>query len=173
MAKTKTDVLDNEAQDQTGWSREQVAQSLIQRHSAVGAAAGFVPIPGGDVFGISASALNMIKRLSDLYEVPFTRQAALNVIMTLASGAAPMALKATAASMLKAVPGVGTFAGTAAMPVLGGASVYAIGQVMVKHFESGGDLLNIDARQAKEYFRAELEKQRHGKAATGKAAAAS
>ncbi|QDT12904.1 YcjF family protein [Planctomycetes bacterium K23_9] len=142
------------------WNREQVAQSLVRQHCAAGAASGFIPVPGGDVIGISASALNMIKRLSDLYEVKFTREAGLNVIMALASAAVPLALKATAASLVKSIPGVGTYAGAAAMSTLGGTSVFAIGQVMIRHYESGGDLLNLDAKKAKEYFREHFAKEK-------------
>lgn len=61
--------------------------------------------------------------------------------------------------MLKAIPGVGTYAGMASMPLLGGATVYAIGQVMIRHYESGGNLLNLDAHGAKEYFRQQLAQQ--------------
>ena len=155
-----------EAEDQSGWSREQVAQSIVQRHAAAATAAGFIPVPLGDIAGISATALNMIKRLSDLYEVGFSREAGLNVITTLVSGATPFALKATAIGMLKAVPGVGTYAGMASMPLLGGATVYAIGQVMIRHYESGGNLLNLDAKGAKEYFREQLA-QRQAEKASG------
>ena len=155
MATTKPLIDDQDATEatQAGWTREQVAQSIINRHAVAGAGAGFIPIPGGDLLGISASALNLLKRLSDLYKVGFSRELALNVIMTLLSGAAPVALKATAVSMLKAIPGVGTFAGVATMPLLGGSSVYAVGHVMLRHYESGGDLLSFDAAKAKECFR--------------------
>lgn len=153
-----------EVEDQTGWSRQQVAQSLVRRHAAAATAAGFIPVPLGDVTGISATALNLIKRLSDLYEVGFSREAGLNIITTLASGATPLALKGTAISMLKAIPGVGTYAGLASMPVLGGAVVYSTGQVMIRHYESGGNLLNLDAKGAREYFREQLSQQRDAKA---------
>lgn len=160
VAEPLTDDQEATQAPQQGWTREQVAQSIINRHSAIGAGVGLIPLPAGDAFAISATALNLVKRLSDLYEVPFTRQAALNVIISLLSGVAPLALYGTAVSMLKVLPGIGTFAGVAVMPLLGGASVYAVGQVMLRHYESGGDLLNVDAAQAKKYFREMYAKKR-------------
>ena len=169
MANEVLDELDQnenvETEDQTGWTREEVAQSLVRRHAAAATAAGFIPVPLGDVAGISATALNLIKRLSDLYEVGFSREAGLNVITTLVSGATPFVLKGTVISMLKAIPGVGTYAGMASMPILGGATVYAIGQVMIRHYESGGNLLNLDAKGARDYFREQLAQQQEAKAA--------
>ena len=53
------------------------------------------------------------------------------------------------ASLIKAIPGVGTFVGIAAMSATSGASTYAVGQVAISQFESGGSLEDIDLDKAK------------------------
>jgi len=135
------------------WPRERVAESLVNRHAALAAGVGFIPVLGVDIAALTGIQLNLINRLCQLYGVEFTRQAGLNVIVSLMAGTLPVALLSTTYSILKAVPVLGQFAGSAAMAVNSGAVVYALGRVMIRHFERGGDLLNFDAKQARAYFR--------------------
>jgi uncharacterized protein (DUF697 family) len=58
----------------------------------------------------------------------------------------------TIASFLKIVPGLGCVAGAVALPVVAGASTYALGRVFVQHYESGGSLIDLDREKAKAYF---------------------
>ena len=56
------------------------------------------------------------------------------------------------ASIIKAIPGIGTVIGGVSMSVMSGASTYAVAQVAIQHFESGGNLLNIDLSAAKSAY---------------------
>jgi hypothetical protein len=60
--------------------------------------------------------------------------------------------------MLKALPGIGTLIGGISMTIMSGASTYAVAQVAMKHFESGGDFLNFDLDTAKKIYDEEFEK---------------
>ena len=60
-------------------------------------------------------------------------------------------------SLLKALPLVGTFAGTISMSLFSGATTYAIGQVFIRHFELGGTLLDCDVNKMKAYFEEQFE----------------
>jgi uncharacterized protein (DUF697 family) len=142
------------------WDRKRVAMSLVNRHAAMAAGAGLIPVVAVDVVALTGIELNLIKRLCDLYGVKFTRQLGLNIVASLLAGTVPVALLTMTASFVKLIPGLGQLAGSAAMAVNGGAIIYAIGCVMVRHFESGGDLLNFDAKQAKVYFKQQVEAQR-------------
>ncbi len=145
---------------QQPWDRKRVAMSLVNRHAAMAAGTGLIPVPAVDVVALTGIELNLIKRLCDLYGVKFTRQLGLNIAASLVAGTVPVALMTMTASFVKLIPGLGTVAGSAAMAVNGGAIIYAIGSVMVRHFESGGDLLNFDAKQAKAYFKQQVEEHR-------------
>jgi uncharacterized protein (DUF697 family) len=140
--------------------RKRVAMSLVNRHAAMAAGTGLIPVVAMDVVALTGIELNLIKRLCDLYGIKFTRQLGLNIAASLLAGTVPVALLTMTASFVKLLPVVGQIAGSAAMAVNGGAIVYAIGCVMVKHFESGGDLLNFDAKQVKAYFKQQVEAQR-------------
>lgn len=138
---------------QSGWTRKRVAESIVKRRAALAAGVGFIPVIGFDVAALTGVGLDLINQLCMLYGVKFSKQAGLNVIVSLMAGALPAALLTTTLSMLKAIPFVGQLAGATAMSVNSAAIVYALGMVMVRHFESGGDLLNFDAPQAKTYFK--------------------
>jgi uncharacterized protein (DUF697 family) len=84
----------------------------------------------------------------------------LNIVVSLLAGMVPVALLTMTASFVKVIPGLGQLTGSAAMAINGGAIVYALGRVMVRHFESGGNLLNFDAEKAKAYFRQQVEAKR-------------
>ena len=60
-------------------------------------------------------------------------------------------------SLVKAIPVVGALAGAPAMVAVSGASAWARGNVFIRHFESGGTLLDFDAEKAKEYYKAQFE----------------
>jgi len=142
------------------WDRKRVAMSLVNRHAAMAAGTGLIPVVVLDIVALTGIELNLIKRLCELYDVKFTRQLGLNILVSLLAGTVPVALLTMTASLVKVIPGLGQLAGSAAMAVNGGAIIYALGRVMVRHFESGGDLLNFDAKKAKAYFRQHVEAQR-------------
>jgi len=50
------------------------------------------------------------------------------------------------------------------LPAVAGASTYAVGQVFIQHFESGGTFLDFDPEKVKGYFAEQFEK---GKLAVG------
>jgi hypothetical protein len=85
-----------------------------------------------------------------------------------------------AASLAKAVPFFGSTLGYLTLPLLGGASTYAVGRVFLQHFESGGTFLTFDPEQVRDYFAEQFEagklmvakqKQRDPQAADAKAGA--
>jgi hypothetical protein len=69
----------------------------------------------------------------------------------------PTSTAMTLASLAKAVPGLGTATGMISVSLLGGATTYAIGSVFAQHFESGGTLLDFDAKKMRAYFSTKLE----------------
>ena len=43
------------------------------------------------------------------------------------------------------------------MPVINGATTYAVGKVFTQHFESGGTFLTFDAAKVREYFETQFK----------------
>ena len=66
-------------------------------------------------------------------------------------------LRGVAASAVKLIPLVGSLSGMLALPIVAGASTYALGKVFVVHFETGGTLLDFDPEKTREYFAAKYK----------------
>lgn len=129
------------------------ANDIIKNHVGFSLGAGFVPFPGADLLAVSAVQLNMLRQLAKLYNVPFFDTLGKNVVSAIAgSGVARLG-----ASLVKAIPGVGTVIGEMSMPVLSGASTYALGKVVANHFQKGGTLEDLDFKTAKAEYTDEME----------------
>ncbi|RLC10806.1 MAG: GTPase, partial [Deltaproteobacteria bacterium] len=57
-----------------------------------------------------------------------------------------------AASLTKFVPAAGMTLGVVSMPIVAGATTYAIAKVFVQHFASGGTFLSFDPEMVKDYY---------------------
>lgn len=133
---------------------DKTADNIIINHVFFSLGAGLVPVPFLDMAAVTVVQLDMLKQLSRLYDVPFGEESGKSLISAIAGGAAAR----VGASMVKAIPVVGTFLGGVSMSVLSGASTYATGQVFKRHFSSGGDLTNVDIKKAKKIFEEAFEK---------------
>lgn len=128
------------------------ADAVISRHVWASMGVGLIPIPGADLAGLLGVQLKMIKSLTDIYEVPFVEEAVKKILTALGgqfllARAAPLL-----GSLIKFIPVIGQGIGTVGMPMICGASTYASGKVLVRHFESGGDLLNFEPEKEKDYY---------------------
>lgn len=135
-------------------SREQAANTVISKYTGWAAGSGVIPFPFWDVAAIAAVEIKMVNELLDIYDKPFSESKARSIISILIGSLSPQLLfGATATSLFKFVPGVGHVLASMTMPMLAAASAYAVGQVMVSHLKTGGDLSDFDADAAKGEFK--------------------
>ena len=139
------------------------ADDIIRNHLAFAASAALLPIPIADFAAVSAVQLNMLRQLASLYRVNFVDVLGRNIIAALAGGG----IARVGASLIKAIPGVGTMIGEFTMPALSAASTYALGQVVASHFNKGGTFEDFDLKSAKQKYNEEIK---NGKQAAKEAA---
>ena len=126
---------------------------VIRHHVYTSMAVGLVPLPIVDFLGVAGIQLNLIRKLAKMYDVKFSKGTVKNILASLIGGAVPMAISPPlAASFVKSVPLVGQSVGTVTMPIVSGASTYAIGKVFIRHFASGGTFLTFDTEKVKDYY---------------------
>lgn len=147
-----------EAPETTPAQRLEVATKLVDRFALWGGVGGLVPIPVIDVAAVAGIQLQMLRRLSQIYNVPFSENGGKALIAALAGTMIPATSGIGAASMLKAVPVLGTIASGFVMPALSAGATYAIGKAFVQHFESGGTLLDFNPPDYREFIKAQKEK---------------
>ena len=140
---------------------EKNALDLVRKHMWMSMGAGLIPIPFVDWAAVSGVQMKMLAALSDLYEIPFRKSIGKATIASLGGFILPHAMAfGWIGSMIKLIPGVGVLAGTPAMGLFAGAYTWALGNVFIQHFESGGTFLTFDAEKVRKYFQAQFEEGR-------------
>ncbi len=135
-------------------SKKQKADKIVRQHVLWALGGGLVPIPLLDIVAVTAIQMDMLKQLSDLYEVDYSKSKG----KAFASALTGSTFASIGASVIKAIPGIGTVVGGLSMSALSGASTYAIGHVAINHFEASGNLLNVDLKWAKKAYDEAFEK---------------
>ncbi|HXZ22042.1 MAG TPA: YcjF family protein [Pseudolabrys sp.] len=142
-----------EATADTPETREQMASKLVERFALWSGIAGLIPVPVVDVFAVGGLQIQMVRRISQIYDVEFSENRGKALIASLAGSMIPATSGIGAASVLKAVPIVGTIAGGFVMPVLSAGATYAIGKAFIQHFATGGTLLDFNPPDYREFIR--------------------
>ncbi|HNL06752.1 MAG TPA: DUF697 domain-containing protein [Chitinophagales bacterium] len=135
-------------------SKKEQAQKVVQNHMLFAGGAGLVPLPGLDLIAVTAVQIEMLRQLSNLYGKDFSENQIKNYISAITGGLVARA----GASALKGIPVVGQLLGSATMAITSSATTYAIGQVFVTHYESGGSNEDFDVETFKKMYEQELKK---------------
>ena len=138
-------------------SREQVASKLVDRFAIWSGVAGLVPLPVVDVLAVGALQVQMLRRLSQIYNIEFSENRGKALIAALAGCMIPATSGMGAASALKAIPVINILAAGFVMPVLSAGATFAIGKAFIQHFESGGTLLDFNPPDYREFVKAQKE----------------
>jgi len=145
------------ATEMTDERRHELASKMVDRFSLWGGAAGLIPVPLVDVAAVGAVQLQLLRRLSQLYGVPFSENMGKSVLASLVGSIIPATSGMGVTSALKGVPIIGLLS-TLAMPALSAGATYAIGKAFIEHFRSGGTFLDFNPPDYKEFIKAQKEK---------------
>ena len=133
--------------------RDTAAQKIVEKHIWYAAGAGLIPVPLVDMAAITGINLNMIKALSAHYGVEFKEDRGKAIVGALAGGLSTglLAQNPAATGILRAIPLVGQTIASLGMSAFGGALTYAVGQVFVQHYATGGTMLDFDLAKARTF----------------------
>lgn len=139
------------------------AERIVNGYLGWSSGAGLIPIPGLDLAGIFAVQLKMLDDLSKLYEVPFSKNLAKELVGTLIGSGGAVALTVPATSLIKFVPFIGHLASVFTEPAAAAAATYALGRVFIVHFESGGTFLDFNPTEVAKFYNEQMAAARAGK----------
>jgi len=163
--------IDSLTTETTDEGRDEAASKLVDRFSLWSGAAGLIPLPIVDIVAVGGVQLEMLRRLSDIYGVPFVENRGKSLIASLAGSLLPASTATTTAmgvtSALKSIPGIGTAISAFTMPVFSAGATYVIGKVFIQHFASGGTLLDFNPPDYREFIKAQKEKWNSRSTASG------
>ena len=135
--------------------RLEKANKIINAYVLASVPAGLIPLPVIDIAAVSGVQLLMLKQIAKIYDYPLNETSGKAIVTALAGGS----LSRIGASLIKAIPVVGTIIGEASMAVLSGASTYAMGQVFLKYVQSGNATPEgFDIAAAKKQYDTEFER---------------
>src|SRR5579864_2971536 len=152
-----SDVTSADAIEAASNSLRARAASLVERYSLWSAVAGLFPIPFVDLAAVGGVQIQMLRRISKIYGVPFSENRGKALVTSLAGSIIPASSGIGAASIVKSMPIVGTAVGAIVMPTLSAGATYAIGMTFIQHFASGGTLLDFDSSKYREFMKAQKE----------------
>src|SRR6185369_8260606 len=92
-----------------------LATKLVDRYTLYAGGAGLIPIPAADIAAVAAVQLQLVRKLSEIYGVPFSENLGKSLIASLAGVAIPSSTAGAVGSALKAVPVIGTGIGAMTM----------------------------------------------------------
>jgi uncharacterized protein (DUF697 family) len=146
------------ATETTPEQRAEMAGKLVERFAIWSGVAGLLPLPVVDVVAVGGLQVQMLRRISQIYEVPFSENTGKALIAALAGSLIPASSGIGAASSLKFVPIMGPLAAAFVMPALSAGATYAIGKAFIQHFASGGTLLDFNPPDYREFIKAQKAK---------------
>jgi uncharacterized protein (DUF697 family) len=139
-------------------ARDGRASQLVDRLSLWSGAAGLIPVPLVDIAAVGGVQLHMLRRLSDIYGIPFSENRGKSILTSLAGALIPASAATTMGSFMKGLPGMGTVIGALTMPVVSAGATWVIGKVFIQHFASGGTLLDFNPPDYREFIKTQREK---------------
>lgn len=124
--------------------RRAMAERMVQRFSLWSGAAGAIPLPFVDMVTVGAVQMQMLHRLSQIYDVPFSENRGKSILAMMAGMMIPTTSGMGMISLIKGIPVAGTVVSVMAMPTLSVGATYTIGMAFIEHFATGGTLLNFE-----------------------------
>lgn len=148
----KKKVMNNDPQKDT---QAKHAETVIRNHVIWSMGAGLIPVLIADIFAVSALQLDMIRQLCKVYNIDFEETRGKAIVTSLTSSTLA---RLGARSLVKLIPGVGSYLGGVTVSIFAGASTYALGEVFKAHFNSGGTILDFDPERVRKYYADKFEK---------------
>ena len=146
------------ATDMTDARRDEVASQLVDRLALWSGAAGLIPVPVVDLAAVGGVQLYMLRRLAEIYGVPFSENRGKSVLASLAGAVIPFTTATTVGGLAKFFPVIGTAIGQLTMAGVSAPATWVIGKVFIQHFASGGTLLDFNPPDYREFIKAQREK---------------
>ena len=135
-----------------------LSEPIIKRHVIFAMGAGFIPVPVLDIAAVTAIQLDMIKQLCKVYGQDYSETSGKAFVGALTSTTLARMTAHTVGSIFKVIPVIGSALGGATVAAFSGATTYAIGQVVARHFDTGGSILDFDSDDLKEFYEEQVEK---------------
>ncbi len=128
------------------------AHTIVRNHTFGAISIAIIPIPFIDLATLLGIQIKMLRVLAEKYEINFSENKVKSLVLPLLSSTLTMTGTIVFSSLIKIIPGIGQASGMVSFSILAGAMTYAVGEVFIEHFESGGTFLDFDIEKQKVRF---------------------
>ena len=146
------------ATEMSNVERDELASRLVDRLSLWSGAAGLIPLPLVDTATVGGIQLHMLRRLSEIYGVPFSENRGKSILGSIVGAMIPSTTSTAASSLIKFLPGIGTAIGQLTMAAVSAPTTWILGKVFIQHFASGGTLLDFNPPDYREFIKTQKER---------------
>jgi len=146
------------ATEMSNVERDELASRLVDRLSLWSGAAGLIPLPLVDTATVGGIQLHMLRRLSEIYGVPFSENRGKSILGSIVGAMIPSTTSTAASSLIKFLPGIGTAIGQLTMAAVSAPATWILGKVFIQHFASGGTLLDFNPPDYREFIKTQKER---------------
>ncbi|HIE59253.1 MAG TPA: DUF697 domain-containing protein [Hydrogenothermaceae bacterium] len=135
------------------------ANRTVKIHSIISGGLGVIPLPPLSVAMIIANNLKMLHKLSRTYGVKYRKDIGKEAISSFLVGCGTVSISGRLIWAIGTVaPITAPIVSVVTIPIFATSATYAIGQIFIQHFESGGTFLSFDPEKVRGHY-AELFKK--------------
>lgn len=116
--------------------KEKESDQIINEHVGFSLLAGAIPVPLLDIAAVTAIQVDMLRQLAKKYEIDFQDEAGKSIVTSIIGTTFGTSIGRAGASVVKAIPGIGTILGITTQAALSGVTTFAIGHVFHNHFRN-------------------------------------
>lgn len=138
-------------------AKDDAADSVIRNHALLAAGAGLIPVPGMDVAAVTGIQINMIRKLSEIYQVPFDATDVRTILSATATTGLSKLVSYAVNSYTSLFSEFGSFSDNLTHGLVAGAATFGTGEIIQAHFEKGGNMLNLNYTHFISYYQTKIQ----------------
>lgn len=132
----------------------EASHQILRTYTAYTSGAGAIPFPGADMATVGVLQYRMISKIAHEYGVEVEKERLKGIIGSLLATIFSASIAYGPVSQFLALTsGLGWIMKSAVSVSISGATTYALGNVFIRHFESGGTLLDFDVKEQSETYK--------------------
>lgn len=138
-------------------AQDEAAHAVVRNHALMAAGAGLIPVPGIDVAAVTGLQINMIRKLSEIYNVPFDPTDVRTILSSVATTGLSKLVGYAVNSYTSLFSEFGSFSDNITNGLVTGAATFGTGEIIQTHFKNGGNMLNLDYNHFIAYYKAKVQ----------------
>ncbi|MFK7931869.1 MAG: DUF697 domain-containing protein [Saprospiraceae bacterium] len=154
---TVEETPDVTTQQPTTTERAAAGDAIIRNHALLAAGGGLIPVPGLDVAAVTGIQINMIRRLSELYGLPFEVQDVRTILSCVAATGLGKLVSYAVNSYTTLFEEFGSFSDNLTNGLVSGAITFGTGEIIQTHFEHGGTMGDLDYMDFIDYYQEKIQ----------------